>query len=95
MTRQQLLLIELCVLTNWLALLFFAAIHYFLDVGVLSSFALGIAVLINLPIAICYGLFVAKFNPPLAQYFSNGFTNRKPVPVVSYKSEVSGRPEVS
>lgn len=76
MNQRDLLIIELCVFLSWFALLFFALLIYLLDLGSLSSFGLGSAVALNIPISICYGLFAARFKPPVASYFMQRFQAR-------------------
>lgn len=59
--------IELLLLVNWFSLIFFAGLGSFLDLGNLSHIALRFWLFANIPIALCYGMFVLKFQPPLGK----------------------------
>ena len=89
MTKRNLLMIELCVLISWVSLVFFGTLIYFLDLSSLSSFGLGIAVLLNIPISICYGLFAARLKPPLASFFSHRFSINKSETNRGFSTELS------
>jgi hypothetical protein len=66
-TQSKLLQIELFVFLNWLSLGFFAVLIAFLDLGSLSQIALRFGLFANIPIAVCYGMFVLKYQPPLGK----------------------------
>ncbi len=66
-SHSKLLQIELLVLLNWLSLGFFAMLTAFLDLGSLSQIAMRFGLFANIPIAVCYGMFVLKYQPPLGK----------------------------
>ncbi|MCA9836852.1 MAG: hypothetical protein KC422_08055 [Trueperaceae bacterium] len=67
MKDNKLLQVELFVFINWLSLIFFSVLQSFLELGPLSHLALRIGLLANIPIALCYGMFVLKYRPPVGK----------------------------